>query len=124
MIGGKLYLVEEFTGSLDILDLATGTWSSGPKRPFRACNAAATSLQAKLYLFGYCDDYPTDPETRDRGLVFDPGSNAWSEVTPAPITAAADASLQQAPTWYSSDGAARASRRRYRAGIRGRRHSA
>ncbi len=93
LIGGKLYLVEEFTGSLDILDLATGTWSSGPKRPFRACNAAATSLQAKLYLFGYCDDYPTDPETRDRGLVFDPGSNAWSEVTPAPITAKADASL-------------------------------
>ena len=25
LIGGKLYLVEEFTGALDILDLATGT---------------------------------------------------------------------------------------------------
>jgi N-acetylneuraminic acid mutarotase len=93
LIGGKLYLVDEFTGALDILDLATGAWSSGPKRPYRACNAAATSLQAKLYLFGWCDDYPTDPETRDRGLVFDPGANAWTEATPAPITAGADASL-------------------------------
>lgn len=93
LIGGKLYLVEQFTGALDILDLATGTWSSGPDRPYRACSTATTTLQARLYLFGWCDDYPTDPEIRDRGLVFDPAGNAWSEVTPAPIGTSADGAL-------------------------------
>jgi hypothetical protein len=93
VIGGKLYLVEEFTGNLDILDLATGTWSSGPRRPYRACNAAATAFQATLYLFGYCDDYPTDPEIRDRGLVFDPATGVWSEVAAPPSVAGADAAL-------------------------------
>ena len=57
------------------------------------CLQRRRDLASGEALFGYCDDYPTDPETRDRGLVFDPGSNAWSEVTPAPITAKADASL-------------------------------
>jgi hypothetical protein len=84
VIGGKLYLVEQFTGTLDILDLQTGAWTSGPKRPYRACWAASTTLQARLYLFGICDDYPTDPEQRDRGLVFDPGTGAWAAVAPAP----------------------------------------
>ena len=93
VINGKLHLVEEFTGALDILDLATGAWSSGPKRPYRACNAASTTLQARLYLFGWCDDYPTDPEVRDRGLVYTPATNTWTEVTPAPITANASAAL-------------------------------
>ena len=93
VIGGKLYLVEEFGGATDIFDLATGAWSSGPTRPYRACNAATTAFQAKLYLFGFCDDYPTDPEVRDRGLVFDPASNTWSEVAPAPIPVSADGAL-------------------------------
>ena len=93
VIGGKLYLVEEFTGAVDILDLTTGAWSAGAKRPYRACSAATSAFQAKLYLFGWCDDYPTDPEVRDRGLAYDPGSNTWSEVAPAPISVSADAAL-------------------------------
>lgn len=93
VIGGKLYLVEEFGGAMDVLDLATGAWTSGPTRPYRACNAASTSFQAKLYLFGYCDDYPADPEIRERGLVFDPATGGWSEVTPAPIPAGASSAL-------------------------------
>jgi N-acetylneuraminic acid mutarotase len=93
VIGGKLYLIEEFGGAMDILDLATGTWTTGPNRPFRACSAATTTFQARLYLFGWCDDYPTDPEVRDRGLVFNPGANTWTEVTPAPITANAAGAL-------------------------------
>ena len=93
VIGGKLYLVEEFGGAMDILDLATGAWSTGPNRPFRACGAATTVFQARLYLFGWCDDYPTDPEVRNRGLVFNPGSNTWTEVAPAPIEASAGGAL-------------------------------
>ncbi len=78
---------------MDILDLTTGTWTSGPDRPDRACNMASTAFQAKLYLFGYCDDYPTDPARRDRGLVFDPATSSWSEVATPPIPASADAAL-------------------------------
>ena len=63
VIGGKLYLVEEFGGAMDILDLATGTWSTGPNRPFRACGAATTVFQARLYLFGWCDDYRLTPRS-------------------------------------------------------------
>ena len=92
-IGGKLYLVEQFTGRLDILDLTTGGWTSGPERPYRSCNAATAAFQAKLYLFGFCDDYPTDPEIRRRGLVFDPAAGSWSEVAAPPGVASADAAL-------------------------------
>jgi N-acetylneuraminic acid mutarotase len=93
VIGGKLYLVEEFGGAVDVFDFATGTWSTAPNRPYRACNAATAAFQARLYLFGFCDDYPTDPEVRDRGLVFDPGPNTWTEVKAAPIPVSADAGL-------------------------------
>lgn len=93
VIGGKLYLVEEYGGAMDILDLTTGAWTSGPSRPYRACDMASTAFQAKLYLFGYCDDYPTDPVTRDRGLVFDPATSSWSEVAAAPVRTGSDAAL-------------------------------
>jgi hypothetical protein len=90
VIGGKFYLVESISGNLDILDLATGAWSTGPARPHRACDMASTAMQAKLYLFGFCDDFPTDPENRARGLVFDPEANSWSELAPAPISSDAN----------------------------------
>jgi N-acetylneuraminic acid mutarotase len=93
VIGGKLYLAEEYGGALDILDLSTGTWTAGPSRPYRACHMASTDWRAKLYMFGFCDDYPTDPETRDRGLVFDPATSTWSEVAPAPIRGGAASAL-------------------------------
>jgi N-acetylneuraminic acid mutarotase len=83
LINGKLYLVSEL-GPMGILDLTTGAWTSGPNRPYRTCSTASTTLQAKLYLFGFCSDYPTDPEIRQRGLVFDPATNSWSEVAPPP----------------------------------------
>jgi hypothetical protein len=54
---------------------------------------ASTDFRAKLYLFGFCDDYPTDPVTRDRGLVFDPATSTWSEVAPPPVEGGAAAAL-------------------------------
>jgi hypothetical protein len=84
VIGGKLYLVQQFERELDILDLTTRAWSTGQDRPYRACGMASAAFQAKLYMFGSCDDYPVDPATRLRGLVFDPATNSWSEVAPAP----------------------------------------
>jgi hypothetical protein len=93
VINGRLYLVEEFGGAMEIIDLKTGSRISGPTRPYRACSAAAAAWQAKLYLFGLCDDYPTDPEQRDRGLVFDPATNTWSEVVPPPVPAGPNSTL-------------------------------
>lgn len=93
VIRGKLYLVEEYGGAMDILDLATGVWTSGPARPYRACGVASTDFRAKLYLFGWCDDYPTDSEIRDRALVFDPATSAWSDVALQPASVTADAGL-------------------------------
>jgi hypothetical protein len=80
-IGGKLYLVTDL-GVMDIYDVASNTWSKGPQRPKRLCLQTSSTLQAKLYLVGYCDDpdvgsvYPT--------LVFDPKVGTWSEATAAP----------------------------------------
>jgi N-acetylneuraminic acid mutarotase len=82
-IGGKLYLVDEL-GSMDIYDLTTNTWSTGPRRPHRYCNPAYTTLEAKLYLVG-CradDDYSGNWPM----LVFSP-STGWSEAA-APTNSA------------------------------------
>jgi N-acetylneuraminic acid mutarotase len=86
IINGKLYLVERL-GGMEVFDIATGAWTSGPRRPHRYCAPASTSWQAKLYLFGGCDDSPTDPVWRERGMVFDPATNSWSDVTPSPVPA-------------------------------------
>jgi len=81
-IGGKFYLVTDL-GALKIYDVASNSWSTGPQRPKRLCLQTSTTLQAKLYLTGFCDDegpnsvYPT--------LVFDPKVGTWTEITPAPF---------------------------------------
>jgi Kelch motif len=77
-IGGKFYLVTDL-GVMDIYDVASNTWSTGPQRPERQCLQTSSTLQAKLYLIGLCDQgtYPT--------LEFDPRVGSWSEAAPAPV---------------------------------------
>ena len=82
-IGGKFYLVE-FLGALDIYDVATNSWSSGPQRPYRACAPASATLQAKLYLVGCRDDF--DESGEYPMLVFDPAAG-WSEAAAPPVPA-------------------------------------
>ena len=83
-VGGKLYLVSDL-GALDIYDPATGTWSTGPQRPFRYCTPTSTTLQAKLYLVGCRNDldatgvYPM--------VVFDPKTGSWSQAAAPPTPA-------------------------------------
>lgn len=83
-VAGKFYLVE-FLGALDIYDLATGSWSIGPRIPFRACAPASTTFQAKLYLVGCRDDFD------DSGvwpmLIFDPKVGSWSQTVAPPVAA-------------------------------------
>jgi N-acetylneuraminic acid mutarotase len=81
VIAGKFYLVTDL-GVMDIYDVASNTWTTGPQRPKRLCVQASATLQAKLYLVGLCHEsdgsivYPT--------LVFDPNVGAWSQAAAAP----------------------------------------
>ena len=79
VIGGKFYLVTTAGADvyLDIYDLATNTWSIGPRPPY-ICAAAYTTLRGKLYLVG-CGDLPDDGHI----LVFDPKTGLWDQA-PAP----------------------------------------
>jgi N-acetylneuraminic acid mutarotase len=86
-VGGKLYLVDEL-GELDIYDVATNRWSSGPRRPFRRCSPASTTLQAKLYLVGCHDD--DDESGVWPMLVFDPKVGSWSQAMAPPVAATGD----------------------------------
>jgi Kelch motif len=83
-VGGKLYLIEDL-GAMDIYDVATKSWSTGPQRPVRRCTPASTTFEAKLYLVGCSDDFD------DSGvwpmLVFDPKVGSWSQAAAPPVAA-------------------------------------
>jgi hypothetical protein len=83
-VGGKLYLVEEL-GAVDVYDVATNSWSTGPQRPVRLCSPASTTFQAKLYLVGCSDDF--DESGDWPMLVFDPKAGSWSEAAAPPVAA-------------------------------------
>jgi hypothetical protein len=83
-MNGKFHLVDAL-GDMDIFDVATSTWSTGPRRPFRFCEPASAAFEAKLYLVGCRDDldgsgvYPM--------LVFDPKVGAWAQAAAPPVAA-------------------------------------
>jgi N-acetylneuraminic acid mutarotase len=95
-IGGKLYVVGQAPSfrdfaPLDIYDLATGHWSSGPHVPLPGfCDPPSTTLAAKLYLVG-CPDANRDPTT----LVFDPKVSAWTKATRPPALKDGNAPLSR-----------------------------
>ena len=78
-IGTKFYIANALAAyGMDIYDVATGNWTTGPQRPFRFCsNTAYTTFKAKLYLSGchaesdYSGVYPM--------LVYDPAVNTWTQ---------------------------------------------
>jgi hypothetical protein len=83
-IGGKFYLVSALV-DVDIYDVATNTWSTGPRRPLRYCTPASATMQAKLYLVGCHDD--NDFSGNWPMLVFDPQAGSWSGAAAPPIAA-------------------------------------
>jgi N-acetylneuraminic acid mutarotase len=78
-IGGKLYVVDAL-GATDIYNVTTKVWTTGPKRPYRYCQATTTTFQAKLYLANCANDNGSDPAM----LVFDPKTNTWTQLPVAP----------------------------------------
>lgn len=83
-IGGKFYVVE-FLGAVDVYDVATNSWSTGPQRPLRACAPLSATLQAKLYLVGCHDDF--DDSGDYPMVVLDPEAGSWSEAAAPPVPA-------------------------------------
>ena len=88
-VSGKFYLVD-MDGHVDIYDVATNRWSTGPEAPFSQppytfCSPASATFQAKLYLVG-CHE-SGDFSGIHPMLVFDPQSGAWSEAAAPPIVA-------------------------------------
>jgi N-acetylneuraminic acid mutarotase len=81
-IGGKLYVVDDM-GATDIYDPATKLWTTGPRRPFRRCSGTSTTFQAKLYIVNCVND----DGSGESMLVFDPGSNEWTQLPAAPEAA-------------------------------------
>ncbi|MFL5495999.1 MAG: Kelch repeat-containing protein [Gemmatimonadales bacterium] len=79
IIGGKLYVADDY-GALDVYDLTTKVWTTGPQRPYRACSPASTTFQAKLYLVNCANDDGSD----EAMLVFDPKTSTWTPLAPAP----------------------------------------
>jgi N-acetylneuraminic acid mutarotase/glucose/arabinose dehydrogenase len=90
VIGGKLYLVAGKDGVgpkklLRIYDAATDNWTTGASLPdaYPAVeNPAAVAFNGKLYLFGG-STMPFSGAVNN-AAVYDPGSNAWSDLPPMP----------------------------------------
>lgn len=83
-IGGRFYLVEQF-GAMDVYNVATRSWGSGPRLPYRICSPAYTTFQARLYLVGCRGD--DDTSGSYPMLVFDPKVGNWSEAAAPPWAA-------------------------------------
>jgi hypothetical protein len=83
-VGQKLYFVAEL-GSVDVYDVLTKAWTTGPQRPIRLCSPASATLQAKLYLVGCHDDL--DGSGAYPMLVLDPKLGTWSQAAVPPIAA-------------------------------------
>lgn len=79
-IDGKFYLIHEQlvgAGETDVYDVATDTWSVGPKRPGASCVPSYATLGARLYV--------TCPWRRtDGGLVVLDPKTGWSFAGPIP----------------------------------------
>jgi hypothetical protein len=78
-IGSKFYLANPLAAhGLDIYDVATGQWTTGPQRPFRYCPGGPYSTyKAKLYVAGCHSDEDWDGVYPM--LVFDPAAGTWTE---------------------------------------------
>jgi len=79
--------------TVQVFDPATGQVEGGPALPYGICEAAAVVLEGRIHVVGgwYLWD-PSDPYFGDAATsahwVFDPATNAWSELAPLPVARA------------------------------------
>ncbi len=83
VLNDKLYLFGGDDGTnmlnyVSILDLNSGTWSSGANLPIAMENMAATAYNGKIYLFGGYDNVEPDYHNPDT-YIYDPGANTFTK---------------------------------------------
>jgi uncharacterized repeat protein (TIGR01451 family) len=71
------------TNTVEILDLRTGIWSAGSRKPTRAANYGLAQLGGQVYIIGGWD--PTAPMAMlDRVEVYDLAADRWTAAPPLP----------------------------------------
>ena len=96
IIGDQMYVpggigaTGERLRSLEIYDLSTNTWRTGPALPAPRSDYGLATIEGELYVFGGHDaDGPVDST-----LMYNPTTETWNEGTALPI-ALSDAALAQ-----------------------------
>ena len=80
VVDGKLYLIGgRGDRPLDILDIASGKWSTGAKAPVEMNHTQAVVLDKRIYVIGaFTGKFPQE-NIVPRIMIYDPATNAWSE---------------------------------------------
>jgi hypothetical protein len=79
-IGGRDLLVHSITGRVDVLDVATGTWSVGPSLPTPRGGSGAAVIDGSIYVVGG----ETSTHAFDDAEAYDTSVGAWSVLPPMP----------------------------------------
>lgn len=79
VIDGVLYVIGDNSSSTHALDIASGTWSSKPNRPFPGDHHAAEVVDGKLYVFGGAGG-----GAPGKVQVYDPLAQTWTVGTDMP----------------------------------------
>jgi len=82
VVNGKLYVFGGYNGDADtnttrILDIETGTWTTGPVLPVAMEQAAATAIDGKIYIVGGYDE-SSDNKVHEQLIIFDPATSAFT----------------------------------------------
>jgi len=82
-VGGKIYLVGNGDGRLQVYDPATDSWTTHDA-PLHQAGSAAVALAGGFYVLG-----GQDPHLRQSDVVyrFEPETETWGQVTPMPSAA-------------------------------------
>ena len=81
----------ELVPEVDVLDLASGAWSTAPQPPVMRLSAEVVAVGKTIYVVGGSSPVPgkgpTDLDSNDSIIAFDPATGAWRTVlerTPFP----------------------------------------
>lgn len=79
-IGGRDLQLQRLTGRMDVLDVATGTWSVGPSLPTPRAGMGAAVVGDRILVVGG----ETTTHAFDDAEAYDPALGAWSILPPLP----------------------------------------
>lgn len=79
-IGGRDLLVQGITGRMDVLEVATGTWTVGPSLPTARGGGGAAVSNGSVYVVGG----ETNTHAFDDAEAYDTSTGNWSAIPPMP----------------------------------------